>query len=47
MEIKRVFIVGAGLMGSGIAQVCAKGSLDEIQERDGIGTKMTAPEGGK
>lgn len=28
MEIKKVFIVGAGLMGSGIAQVCASAGLE-------------------
>lgn len=28
MEIKKVFIVGSGLMGSGIAQVCASAGLD-------------------
>ena len=27
MEIKNVFIVGAGLMGSGIAQVCAQAGM--------------------
>jgi len=30
MTIKKVFIVGAGLMGSGIAQVCAQSGLDVI-----------------
>jgi len=30
MEIKRVFVVGAGLMGSGIAQVCAAAHLEVI-----------------
>ncbi len=28
MEIKKVFVVGAGLMGSGIAQVCASAGLE-------------------
>jgi 3-hydroxybutyryl-CoA dehydrogenase len=28
MEIKKVFIVGAGLMGSGIAQACAQSGID-------------------
>jgi len=28
MEIRKVFIVGSGLMGSGIAQVCAQRGLD-------------------
>ena len=27
MEIQRVFIAGAGLMGSGIAQVCAQAGI--------------------
>ena len=30
MEIKKVFIVGAGLMGSGIAQVCAQSGITVI-----------------
>ena len=30
MEIKKVFIAGAGLMGSGIAQVCAQAGLEVI-----------------
>ncbi len=30
MEIKRVFIVGAGLMGSGIAQACAQAGIGVI-----------------
>lgn len=30
MTIKKVFIVGAGLMGSGIAQVCAQSGIDVI-----------------
>jgi 3-hydroxybutyryl-CoA dehydrogenase len=30
MEIKKVFIVGAGLMGSGIAQVCAQSGVTVI-----------------
>jgi len=30
MEIKRVFVVGAGLMGSGIAQECAQAGLQTI-----------------
>ncbi|NTV58266.1 MAG: NAD(P)-binding protein, partial [Deltaproteobacteria bacterium] len=28
--IKKVFIVGSGLMGSGIAQVCAQRGLDVV-----------------
>ena len=28
MEIKKVMVVGAGLMGSGIAQVCAQAGID-------------------
>jgi 3-hydroxybutyryl-CoA dehydrogenase len=30
MEIKKVFIVGAGVMGSGIAQVCAQSGIDVV-----------------
>lgn len=30
MDVKRVFVVGAGLMGSGIAQVCAGAGLEVI-----------------
>ena len=30
MEIKKVFVVGAGLMGGGIAQVCAQAGIDVI-----------------
>jgi 3-hydroxybutyryl-CoA dehydrogenase len=30
MEIKKVFIAGSGLMGSGIAQVCAGAGLNVI-----------------
>jgi len=30
MDIKRVFIVGSGLMGSGIAQVCAQRGLEVV-----------------
>jgi 3-hydroxybutyryl-CoA dehydrogenase len=30
MDIKKVFIVGSGLMGSGIAQVCAQRGLDVV-----------------
>lgn len=30
MEIKKVFVAGAGLMGSGIAQVCASAGLGVI-----------------
>jgi 3-hydroxybutyryl-CoA dehydrogenase len=30
MDIKKVFIVGSGLMGSGIAQVCAQSGLDVV-----------------
>jgi len=28
MDIRKVFIAGSGLMGSGIAQVCAQSGLD-------------------
>lgn len=30
MEIKKIFIVGAGLMGSGIAQVCAQSEINVV-----------------
>lgn len=30
MEIKKVFVVGSGLMGSGISQVCASAGLDVV-----------------
>jgi len=30
MEIKKIFVAGAGLMGGGIAQVCAQASYDVI-----------------
>ncbi len=30
MEINNIFIVGAGLMGSGIAQVCAQAGIRVI-----------------
>ena len=30
MDIKKVFIVGSGLMGSGIAQVCAQRGLEVV-----------------
>jgi 3-hydroxybutyryl-CoA dehydrogenase len=30
MDIKKIFIVGSGLMGSGIAQVCAQRGLDVV-----------------
>ena len=30
MEIKKVFVAGAGLMGSGISQVCASAGLKVI-----------------
>ena len=36
MEIKKVFVVGAGLMGGGIAQVCAQAgihvTLNDVKE---------------
>jgi 3-hydroxybutyryl-CoA dehydrogenase len=31
IDIRKVFIVGSGLMGSGIAQVCAQRGLEFIQ----------------
>ncbi len=30
MAIKRVMVIGAGQMGSGIAQVCARGGYDVV-----------------
>ena len=33
MEIKKIFVAGAGLMGSGIAQVCAQAGY-QVTMRD-------------
>ena len=30
MEVKKVLVVGSGLMGSGIAQVCAQAGIEVI-----------------
>ena len=30
MQIKKVFVIGSGLMGSGIAQVCAQAGIEAV-----------------
>lgn len=32
MEIRKIFVVGAGLMGRGIAQVCAQAGYEVVMQ---------------